>query len=452
LAFDKDFNVAFLPEEVRAYQMIQNKKLQHANVFDAFEKHFLLSEQNLVKKFLTAEFFNVYKFRTESWYIDKNEYFPLYRGNRLQNELTKSDLKQSIELAQKNYFRQSVNSQGKFVYIYNPEDSTVPNEYNILRHAGTTYSMLETYELFPDKGLMKAIERAIKYLLKKIQTTSINGKEAQVVVEGSSVKLGGNGLTIVALAKYTEVTGDNKYLPVMQKMAAWIAEHQDENGEFIKHTQNFNTGKAKDFVSRFYPGEAILALCRLYQIDQNEEWLDVAERAATYLISDRDADENIDTIVPDHWLLYALNDLYRERPKDLYLHHSFFMAQAILNSQKLTPDKNRPEQKGAFGKSRTSTPPACKSEGLGAVYRLAKDFGYDSEAEEYKKAINESIKFQLQMQFKPESVMYLKNKRFCLGAFQQGLNNFELRNDYTQHNISSIISFYKILTEYENTI
>jgi len=450
LLLSDDFSAAFLPEEVEAYKMIQKRLIQPDKVFDAFEKHFLLDQQKTVKRFLTSQFMDLYKFRTDSWYIDKNEYLPLIRGHRTYNNLDKEDLLSAIELTKDNYFKQSVNPKGKFVYIYNPEDSTVPSKYNILRHAGTAYSMLETYELMPDKGLMRAIERAIKYLLTKVEDTEINGKKAQVIVEKDAAKLGGNGLAIVALAKYTQLTGDEQYLPLMQNMATWMGELQDESGKFAIHKQIFSTGEDSGFVSHYYPGEAILALCRLYQLDKNEKWLDLAENEANYLINERDAEANLDNIAHDHWLLYALNDLYRERKKEMYLKHAFFICEAILKIQRLDSNKYNQEWLGSFGshKKAPSTPTACRSEGLGAAFRLAQDHNYTKEAEQYKNAMKEAIKFQLQMHLKPESVMYYRNKKFCLGAVHQGLTNYELRNDYTQHNISSFISYYNILSKY----
>lgn len=447
LMFNKDLSLAFLPEEVESYKMIEDRRIQSENIFNAFEKHFLLDEQKLVKNFLSSKFMNIYRFRTDSWFIDENEFLPLYKGKRFYEELNTENLWQSIELTKDNYFRQVVNPQGKFVYIYNPEYSDVPNKYNILRHAGTTYSMLETYEMMPDKGLMTAIKRAIKYLLTKVEDTTINGKSAQVVVEKDSAKLGGNGLSVVALAKYTELTGDKQYLPLMQNMATWMGELQDETGKFAIHKQIFSTGEDSGFVSHYYPGEAILALCRLYQLDKDEKWLDLAENEATYLITERDVEANLDTIAHDHWLLYALNDLYRERPKDIYLKHSFFIAEAIMKAQRLDTNKFKPEWIGSFDSHSypASTPAACRSEGLGAAYRLANDHGHHEEAATYKKAMETAIKFQLYLQLKPESVMYYRNKRFCLGAIHPSLNKYELRNDYTQHNISSFISYYNMI-------
>src|SRR5699024_4137134 len=177
----------------------------------------------------------------------------------------------------------------------------------------------------------------------------------------------------------------------------------------------YSTGDKFDFVSHYYPGEAILALVRLYQIDKNDEWLDVAEKAANFLINIRDKNATIDTIAHDHWLLYGLNELYRERQKDFYLEHSFFIAKAMMKTQISEESAKRRELIGGYvpksGKEPKSTPVACRSEGLGAAYRLARDYGHDELANKMSFAIQQGIKFQLQMQLRPENIMYYKNKK-----------------------------------------
>lgn len=443
LMFSDDVQLSFLPAEVEAYRMIQEQQLVKENVFLAFEKHPIMYDQQAVKTFLTNELMDVYRFKTESYYYGENGYFPLLRGHRVYDELSKKDLTYAISLAKDNYFKQAVNNKGKIVYAYQPHNGSQARGYNILRHAGTTYSMLEVYEAMPDDNLMKAIKRAIKYLLSKVKDIEINGKKAKAVIERDAAKLGGNGLTIVALAKYTKITGDEQYLPLMHSLATWMGELQENGGKFSIHKQKYSTGQATDFVSEYYPGEAILAMVRLYQVDGDEKWLTFAENEANYLINDRDKSATEDTIIHDHWLLYALNDLYRARPKDMYLKHAFFIADAIAKDQRVPEEDHKREWYGSF-KSKLkpgSTPVACRSEGLGAAYRMASDHGHQDRAATYKKALHEAIKFQLQMQLRPESVLYYNNKKLCLGAFHASLTNYELRNDYTQHNISSIIAY-----------
>lgn len=450
-AFDSDFDTAFLPQEVISYHLVQKKNLNLINTLKALKNHSRSSFDSLASALDSTKSLMLYKFNTKSFFIDENTFSELYRGHQVFRDIGKQELWNTISLTKNNYFKNVVNNKGKFLYNYHPHINQADNDYNILRHAGTTYSMLETYELMPDDELLNAAQKAISYLVKRSRFMTLNGKEVKVIVEKNNAKVGGNALSIVALAKYTQLTGDKQHLPLMQDMASWLREIQGDNGNFTVHKQKYSTGKASDFVSHYYPGEAILSLVRLYQVDGNEEWLDVAERAADYLINIRDNDATIDTIAHDHWLLYGLNDLYRERKKDMYLKHAFFICDAILKTQ-INEGESRPELVGGYrpksGNEPQVTPVACRSEGLGAAYNLAIDHDYKDKAEKMKKAIHNGIQFQLQMQLRPESAMYYNNKSLCLGAMQAGLKGYGLRNDYTQHNISSFIGYYKILNQH----
>ncbi len=362
--------------------------------------------------------------------------------------LGRETLIEAVGFTKNFYFKNVVDKNGKYIYSYLPEKNEKEKRYNILRHAGTTYAILETYELMPDEELLKRAELAIDFFLKRVKDFEIEGNPVSAVIEKDVVKLGGNALGIIMLAKYTQVTGNLKYLPFMQRMAGWILAAQDKSGEFIVHKQGFSTNEVFDFTSGYYPGEAILSLVRLYHIDGNEDWLDSAEKAAQYLITVRDKDADIHTIIHDHWLLYALNELYRERRQQLYFDHVVLISESIVKSQ-IIDDKEHPDWNGAYRLPHIrleSTPTACRSEGLGAAYRLFHDHGYATEAAKVKIAIEEGIRFQLQTQLRPESVVNYENKNLCLGAFQRGLKKHDLRIDFTQHNISSIIAYYRILS------
>lgn len=451
VAFGQDFHTAFLPQEITGYHMIESGKLNVKRAFKALHNHLPTTFSKFAIPIDNRTTVEAYRFKTKAYFMDENNFVELYRGHKMFDTLTKDDLENAIKLTKDHYFKNVVNKRGKFIYSFLPHVNRREKRYNILRHAGTIYSMLEVYEIMPDDELMQEIKRAFKFLFGKIKPLKINRKEVRVVVEKDAQKIGGNALAIIALAKYTQITQDHQYVKLMQDLASWMREVQAENGEFTVHKQRYSTGERFDFISHYYPGEAILSLVRLYQIDKNDEWLDVAEKAAHYLINIRDKNDTIDTIAHDHWLLYGLNELYRERQKEMYLKHSFFIAEAMMKRQITKEDGKREELIGGYvpktGNEPRSTPVACRSEGLGAAYRLAKDYGHEEIATRMRKAIEEGIKFQLQMQLRPESVMYYKRKQLCLGAVQSGLKSFALRIDYTQHNISSFISFLKILQE-----
>lgn len=451
LAFGEDMSTLFLPGEVTSNRLIRKDKVNLKNTFKVLNNQIPSTFSKFTKPIDEDTSVDTFKFRTKSYFVNKDSYYELFRGHRVFSDLSKNDLWEAVELTKDHYFKNVVNKKGKFFYSYLPQDNKMEKRYNILRHAGTIYSMLETYELMPDKELLKEAERAFSFLFAQIKPFEINGRTVKVVVEKDAQKIGGNALAIVALAKYTNVTGNQKYLPLMQDLAAWLEEVQGDDGEFTVHKQKYSTGEKFDFISHYYPGEAILALARLHQIDKDEKWLDIAEKAANFLINIRDKDDTISTIAHDHWLLYGLNDLYRERSKDMYLDHSFFIAKAMMRTQIDEASATRSELIGGYvpksGNDPSSTPVACRSEGLSAAYRLANDYGHEDIAKQMKHAIQQGIKYQLQMQLRPESVMYYKRKNLCLGAVQGGLKNLSLRNDFTQHNISSFIACYNMLND-----
>src|SRR5699024_3714613 len=113
---------------------------------------------------------DVHKFKTKEYYIDKNGFHELYRGHRTYTKLTKKKLKQEIRLTKNNYFKNVVQTSGKYIYSFLTHINKREISYNILRHTGITYSMLETYEHMPDDKLLAKAERAFVYLLDRIKT------------------------------------------------------------------------------------------------------------------------------------------------------------------------------------------------------------------------------------------------------------------------------------------
>ena len=121
------------------------------------------------------------------------------------------------------------------------------------------------------------------------------------------------------------------------------------------------------------------------------------------------------------------------------------IAKAIVQSQNRSPIYS--DWFGSYYRPPRSTPSATRSEGLYAAYQLARDFGDPVEARQILETIQNAMEFQLQTQFRPESAMYLKNPQQSLGGFHRSLTNFEIRIDYVQHNISSMIGLYSIKNE-----
>jgi hypothetical protein len=147
----------------------------------------------------------------------------------------------------------------------------------------------------------------------------------------------------------------------------------------------------------------------------------------------------------DHWLLYGLNELYRLRPNPLYLSHSRRIVDAIITSQ----HRNNVDLDwiGGFYSPPRSTPAATRTEGLCAAYQLQQEFNGATEG--IVETAELALRFQLQTQLTPESVMYLPEPQRALGGFRRSLTEFEVRIDYVQHNISSLLCWSALLNEAE---
>jgi hypothetical protein len=380
-------------------------------------------------------------FRTTSYFYDGEQFKPLFRGHAVPQEITPQSLLQSLEIAGR-YLTGSVGPDGHMVYTYNPATAEQPTDYNILRHAGTTFAMFDLYKTTKDPKLLAAAQRARKFLLEQVLPWPKEGADAAVVAYNRKIKLGGAALAIIALVSEIQASGNREYLPLAQKLARYISQQQQESGEFISQRWQ-NTGKARDFVSVYYPGEALLALVRLYSVDKDPKWLDVAQRGARYLIKDRDADLPTKKLPHDHWLLYALNELHRERPEPFYLDHARRIVESMYLKQRRSTSP--PDHLGTFYNPPRTTPTATRAEGMIAAYKLFEDYGTPAEAQRTLEMAHLAIFFQLQTQFQIESAMLVDDPQRCLGAFHSGLTNFEIRNDYVQHNISAILELYRLM-------
>ncbi len=446
IAFPQYSDIAFLPEQLTTYTLATSSNILHKrNISRYISSNPYLT--NRFDKIKDLDQLTLYAFKSESLFFDGKTITPLYRGHRKSTSLSKENLLDSVDLAA-DYLIRSIDLRGKFAYSYLPKTDENNPKYNILRHGGTVYSMLEVYELRRDNALFEAIQRGLRFLINQMKEAIVNGEKTLVVVENNDVKLGGNGLAALALAKYIQLTQEKHYLPILQKLGAWIVNTQDEHGKFTIHKQDFNGPVDPDFESEYYPGEALFALARLYQLDPNPRWLKAAVSGALYLINVRDKDLPEEKLNHDHWLLYALNEIYRLQPHAEILTHAQKITNTIINKQR----RESPylDWIGSFYAIPRSTPAATRMEGLCASYQLTQDFGSADRLPDILKAIKLGIQFQLQTQFYPESALYLPNPQRAMGGFHASLTDYEIRIDYVQHSISSLLGLHKILTQLEN--
>lgn len=440
LAFERQVGLAFLADEVVTYTLIDSdQQLRWRNVAKRPEAAAARPRLDRLRESAGAP---VFRFATASYFSDGSAPVALYRGHRSFADLAPEQLLRHAELGGR-YLVSSLASDGRFVYSYLPKTGEVKKKYNALRHCGTVYAMLELYEVTGDRELLAAAERALGYLERELlRRCRVGAAETACVVERGWVKLGGNALAMLALAKHAAVTGDKRHLGTIDDLGRWILLSQGEDGEFEIHKQSYPGGEVSEFVSDYYPGEALLALVRRPEPDA--AWLDAAERGARWLIEVRDRGLPAAALKHDHWLLYALRELHRLRPDPSYLEHASRIAAAILDRQRQEKPEF-PDWLGSYYRPPRSTPTATRSEGLGAAYLMLRDGGRAKRAAALLDGLELGVGFQLQTQFLPETVLFLDDPARALGGFRRSLTNYEIRIDYVQHNISSLLLLRRIL-------
>ena len=158
----------------------------------------------------------------------------------------------------------------------------------------------------------------------------------------------------------------------MRALARFIMKQQYADGHF-RATPTSRGRQEAEAEAMYYPGEATLGLMRLYAIDPQPAYLDAARRAADWVIQVRDAPVSEDNQEHDHWMSYALNELYRVTGDDAYLEHAYKIARAIEKKER-GKDAPEPDLVGTFYDGVT-TPASTRLEAFDADIALSRFAG-----------------------------------------------------------------------------
>ncbi|MFC1612178.1 beta-L-arabinofuranosidase domain-containing protein, partial [Myxococcota bacterium] len=335
---------------------------------------------------------------------------------------------------------------GKYCYQYDPFRGCRGGSYNLLRHAGTTYSLYQAYALTGDVRHLEGAERAMAWL---IGHRVVDSEDFSYVVSGTLVKLGGAALALLALTERERLLEDGRHDGVMARFGRFIEHQMAADGELKSYYQWSDAHPAPQRTSIYYPGEATFALARLHQVTGDDRWLDSAARAAQYMIR-RGTWLGVDFVVfPDAWLLCALSLLYEQTGEDKYLTYARTIADDLIVHQ--YGDENEPEFSGAVIDPvlPTSTPAATRAEGLGALCHAMRVTGLDDESGAYRAALLATTRFQLSQQAGATNSYFYRQPDLARGGFFCSMLDQSMRIDYTQHNISSLIWALEWLPERE---
>ncbi|MBC1351989.1 poly(glycerol-phosphate) alpha-glucosyltransferase [Listeria innocua] len=434
IALNENFKIALMEQEINANAILLPGDEGLAINVENMNRYLIQANKNQAQLNLTIDS-SVVTFETVGWFFDgKNihelETASLDHGRRKVERLTPEITATLVENAGE-YLAHQVNATGEFNYGWFACFDKKIKHYNSLRHASTTYSMLEAYELTGNKAILEAATKALTYLEKHFIYEK-DDRAFLIEPELREVKLGGSAATLLALTKYMHITGTKTYLPLCRKIANAILSLQDEDGKFT-HVLEYPSLEVKDiFRIIYYDGEAVFGLLRLYEIDRDSKWLDAATKSFNHFIKDKYWQNH------DHWLSYCANEITKYIKDEAYyefgLQNAFDNLPFIYERETTFPTFL---ELTVATKEMTLRMEAEGHQALLTSYSL----------ENLEKTITKRALYQLNGYFYPELAMYYKNPARIEGSFFIRHQSFRVRIDDVEHNISGYVRYYQLLKQ-----
>ncbi|HEY1695279.1 MAG TPA: beta-L-arabinofuranosidase domain-containing protein [Polyangiaceae bacterium] len=343
------------------------------------------------------------------------------------------------------YLARVTNADGRFVYMYRPVEDRDERSYGWLRHAGTTYALLEAYEELGTPLYLEKAELALRYLTAHLHDDPASqGKYALDTMDEEQQKAGGAGISLVAFAKHAAVTGKRDDLETMRALARLITKQQYEDGHFRSNADLDDPARRAKKEVIYYVGEAILGLMRLYAIDPQQAYLDAAKRGADWVVHVRDVAVSEENQEHDHWMAYALNDLYRVTKDRAYLEHAYKIARAIHDKQRTPEDAPSPDLVATFYNGAT-TPGSTRLEAYDAAASVAR-FAGEPDAWIVGPS-REVARWILGQQFDAVDDYWVRNPAKADGGVRESLYDPDVEIDYVQHAMSGWLHLARLLRD-----
>lgn len=370
-------------------------------------------------------------FRCFGWLCDEQNEIWFLKGSgldygRREIETIDDEFTEKLILNASRFLLDQVKEDGSFVYgIYPRFDQEIDN-YNIVRHASTLWSLICRYRMTGEEETAEILNRTIDYMISQIRYSDEN---TAYLYEASDdeIKLGGNSVAVIALTEYMDAFQNDKYAEICRKLGNGILSMLDQETGCSYHVLNGDFSRKEEFRTVYYDGEATFALCRLYGMTGEEVWLNAAQAAVNHFI---EADY---TQYKDHWVAYSMNEITKYIT-DKAEYYAFALENAQANLQEIYE---------------RDTTYHTYLEMLMVTFELY-DRMVQSGGEVYGfnlpmllKTIYARADRMLNGYFFPEYAMYMQNPQRILDTFMVRHDGYRVRIDDVQHNIGGYYMYYK---------
>ena len=308
------------------------------------------------------------------------------------------------------------------------------------------YALAMLNRVHPDRNAVDAMVRAANFM--RADYLALDARSNALAVwsrpppASRKAELGAAGLGLVALSGVEQAQPSAIPLAELQAMGKFVLFLQKTDGSF--YSRYFaNRGLDRDWQSLYYPGEAVLGLVSLYELDHSRKWLLAAGKGLAYLAESRVGSQEVP---PDHWALIATAEFlpYYDQSgcpvsRAELVQHAARLCHRLLHEQITNAPDARVD--GAFDPAGRTTPTAIRMEGLLA----ALGFLPKSEAD-LRTRINVAVE---------RGTQFLLNAQITSGPYAGGMPGAvladgapskaqsvsEVRIDYVQHALSAWLQY-----------
>lgn len=405
-----------LSEELVLFSIIDydNKTLDLGNLKKYFKSRNIESKINIS---------SIYIFSTESMLLNE-KIIPLnfHNGLHIQNRLHKDSIREAISNSATKLLNMSYSS-GKFIYHINALTGEKSVNYNILRHAGSVWSIINAKDYINDPSLNEKLDKQINYLLDRYMYRTRNKAFLYRSEKKDGFSIGSCGLMLLVLTDYQLYFKDDKYLDLAKEFANGILSMQQPNGDFFQYYDNDLQLKSQ-FECEFYVGETTLALMKLYEITHNQKYLDSVLDNLEYCINTGFEKYH------DHWIAYTLAEVSK------YVRSERIIEFVIRNVT--------PMQRSRFNPTR-----------LESNVQLYRFYHYMKQYEEYKELLEEFpieqiesnvdyyLKSLMSYYIGKETAIFTKDIKKSINGFFCPMDDNRMRIDDIQHSIMGLMNYCK---------
>jgi len=375
-----------------------------------------------------------------------------YRSKNLVPRMTTESLRQAA-IANADYLAKSVTESGKFKYIYYPAvDKYEGKSYSIVRHAGSVYGLFDAYNHFKDQKYFDAGRKAMDYLLERTEVPSEVPSIAIVKDRGRS-SLGTNALAAMAYSAMAEELMTEQDLKYRDQFGESIRYYQmPEKGLFYTYFKQAFGKKPPSKQALYYPGEAMLALVKLYEATGAKKWWDAAKDIAP---GQKKLWENAghQEVGNYCWVGQAFARMARiekdEALREEYRKVAYSHADAVIKHQYDETRSKYPDYIGGADNSRPprTTPTSARGESVSENYLLAKFLGDTEAQKKYGVSVLRAIHFFVENQWSAQNSWFLPYPEKAIGGVRGSLIANDIRIDYNQHALTTEMNALNVIDD-----